>query len=175
MSEDLGMKTVLLMANCSGTAPPSTRYLFVCVVKKVGAQIPAHLKTPYGMPSGPGAQSLFRTKSSSNSVLSMVQLISAGAFEHTAKLLQYWPCLGASAQAWKMVPQYSQSLLPDSSSSSKGWPSSSVTAWRQSIVFLARQPRCPDLHLASALSFSACVQGRFAISSSLMQDADEIV
>ena len=66
----------------------------------------------------------------------------------------------------KMVLQYSQSLLPDSSSFSKGWPSSSVTALRESTGFLVRQARCPLLHLAKAVSFSVCVQGRFVISAS---------
>ena len=63
-----------------------------------------------------------------------------------------------------MEPQYSHSLLPDSFS--KGCPSSSVTALRQSTRFLVRQARCPNLHLASALSFSVCVQDRFALSAS---------
>ena len=65
-----------------------------------------------------------------------------------------------------MVPKYSQSLLPESSSLSKGWPSSSVTALRDNTGFLLRQARCPLLHPARALSFSVCVQGRVETSAS---------
>ena len=65
-----------------------------------------------------------------------------------------------------MVHQYSQSLIPDLSSFSKGWHSSSVTALRDNTSFFLRQARCPVLHLAKALSFSVCAQERFAISAS---------
>ena len=69
-------------------------------------------------------------------------------------------------RAGKMVFQYSQSLLPDSSSFSKGWLCSSVTVLRDNTGFLLRDARCPPLHLAKAVSFSVCVQGRFVISAS---------
>ena len=42
----------------------------------------------------------------------------------------------------------------------------SERALRQGTGFLARQARCPTLHLAGALFFSVCVQGRFVISAS---------
>ena len=47
-----------------------------------------------------------------------------------------------------------------------GEPSSSATALTESTGFLLRQARCPLLHLAEALSFSVCVQGRLMISFS---------
>ena len=44
--------------------------------------------------------------------------------------------------------------------------SSCVTALRVSTGFLLRQARCPLLHLARAMSVSACVQGRVEKSAS---------
>ena len=96
----------------------------------------------------------------------MVQLMSSRACRTYRKISSCWWCLGPSMRAWNMVHQYSQSLLPDSSSFSKGRPSSSVTALRENTCFLLRQARCPLLHLAKAVFFSVCVQGRFVISAS---------
>ena len=58
------------------------------------------------------------------------------------------------------------SLLTDSSSFSRGWSSSTVTAKWKSMGFLARRARSPSLHFAKALSFSVCVQVRFSIPAS---------
>ena len=62
-------------------------------------------------------------------------------------------------RAWKMVPQYSQSLVPDSSSFSKVWPSSSVTALRVSTGFLLRQARWPFLQPEQCLFLFASKGG----------------
>ena len=60
----------------------------------------------------------------------------------------------------KLLQEYSQSLLPDLSSFSKGWPSSSVRALRDNTGFLLRHARCPPLNLAKAVSFSICLRPR---------------
>ena len=51
-------------------------------------------------------------------------------------------------------------LIPDSSSSSSGCPSSTVSAWWQSIGFLETHARRQRLQYAKALSLSVCVQGK---------------
>ena len=72
--------------------------------------------------------------------------IDRGFFEHAASCLRTGRVSDLLREPRKIFLQYSQSLLPGVSSSSKGWPSSSVTALRHSTGFLARQARCPDLH-----------------------------
>ena len=79
MSEVLGIKTVLLSAKCSGTVPPPNRNQKALKRNWVPSH-PAHQEAPYGIPSGPGAESFFMAMSSSNSVLSIVQRMSSGAF-----------------------------------------------------------------------------------------------
>ena len=56
----------------------------------------------------------------------------------------------------KNLPRQVHNLMPDSSSSSRGWPSSSVIAWRQSVGFLVRQARSPSLHFAVCISPRRC-------------------
>ena len=130
---------------------------------------PAHLQRLYGVPSAPGADSFFAAMSSSNSSLSISQRMSSGAFWTYLKIASWRWRLSPSMRAWRIVLQCSHSLLHDSSSFSRGWKSSSVTAWRQSIGFLERQARRPSLHFAKALSLSVCVQGKLQFSASLCE------
>ena len=55
-SADLGINTVLLVANCAGIAPPSSTDLYTL---KNEPNPPAHLQRLYGMPLGPGPDSFF--------------------------------------------------------------------------------------------------------------------
>ena len=57
-TEDLGINTVLLAANCAGTGPPSSTYFFA-LNKNWEPSPPAHLQRLVGIPSGPGADSFF--------------------------------------------------------------------------------------------------------------------
>ena len=75
--EDLGMNTALLAAKCVGTEPPSTTDLYA-LNKKREPNPAAHLYIPYGVPSGPGADSFCVAIISSNSCLSIVHRISSG-------------------------------------------------------------------------------------------------
>ena len=67
MSEALEINTVLLSAKCSGTVPPSEK-------SSVSIEEEFRTETPTG------AESFFIAMSSSNSVLSMIQRMSSGAF-----------------------------------------------------------------------------------------------
>ena len=61
--------------------------------------------------------------------------MSSGACSTNRNISSCWWCLGPSCRAWKMFPKYSHSLRPESSSFSRGWPSSSVIAMRVSTGF----------------------------------------
>ena len=65
-----------------------------------------------------------------------------------------------------MVPQYSTVFYQIHPHFTKGCPSSSVTALRDSTGFLLRQARWPFQHLAREMSFSVCVQVRVETSVS---------
>ena len=89
--------------------------------------------------------------------------------QRAEKMVSLKWCCSPSASVSKIVHQYSLGLLPNSSSFSRAWPSSSVTAWRQSTCFLASQARRPSLHFARALSFSVSVQGRLRTAALIQQ------
>ena len=57
-------------------------------------------------------------------------------------------------------------LMPESSSSSRGWPSFIGNCTEKDISFLERQARRLSLQFAKALSFSVSVHGRLCISTS---------
>ena len=65
ISEDLGIKTVLLLAKSAGRVPPSITCLYA--LKRNCEPNPAHLWKLYGIPSGLGADPFFESRSSSNS------------------------------------------------------------------------------------------------------------
>ena len=77
--------------------------------------------------------------------------------EHIAKDLHAGDDSGLPRVPGKWFPN-THSLLPDSSSFSKGCPSSSVTALRDNTGFLLRQARCPPLYLAKPVFF--CLRPR---------------
>ena len=77
-SEDLGMKTVLLIAKCSGTAPPFHQ-VFVRVEKEVGAQSPCTPIDTVRDAVRARCGIFLQAMSSSNSARSRVQPISTGA------------------------------------------------------------------------------------------------
>ena len=85
---------------------------------------------------------------------------------HIAKYLRVGDTSDLPRVLGKWFTKTQKVFFHNSSSFSKGWPSSSVTALRDNTSFVLRQAHCPPLHLAEAVSFSVCVQGRFVISAS---------
>ena len=164
MSEVLGIKTVLLSVKQSGIAPPS-KTAFFSIKEELRTQATS---TPVGT-----IWNSVRVRS--RIILQSKEVVKLGLINSPTVVIK--SLLNISQNIFVLVmsraflaclengPQYSQSLLPDSSSFSKGWPSSSVTALRDNTGFFLRHARCPPLHLAKAVSFSVCVQGRFVISA----------
>ena len=99
MSEVLGIKTVLLSAKCSGTVPPSNRYL-QALKRNWEPSPPAHLQAPYGIPSGQGAESCQWSSGCRQELFEQIVDILVLVMSHPTR-------------AWTMDPQYPQSLLPD--------------------------------------------------------------
>ena len=117
-----------------------------------------HISFNYTEPKN-GADSIFLRSWVQQICLSTSQRTSSRAYwTYRKKCSKQW-CLSSSMRAWKIVRHFPNNLLPDSSSLSRGWPSSSVTSWRQRVGFLARQDRSPNLHFVRHWLFPSVSRG----------------
>ena len=125
----------------NGRYKASLYHKSVRVEWKTRSQSPCTPLNAFGIPSGPGAV-FFLCSQHLITILLVDNRNREWSRTHRAVHHRY-------------VLQRYRVSKPDTSSSTSGLPSSSVTAWRQSIGFLETHAR--KLHLARAVSFSFCV------------------
>ena len=147
-SEDLGMKTVLLAANSAGTSA-TLNHVFVCIVKELRAQSSSTPVETTWNPIGTWSGFLFCGQE-------FIKFISVYFPTYVVRSLLNKP---QDTRFKDRATQYSHGLLPDPSSLSRGWPSSSVTACVKTEHWFLAAPRAktkPALCKSSLFSCETC-------------------